>query len=98
MRIPAPTLVVAAFAALSGPALAAGACSDNWSDMANQVAANGLAPPKNLQQLASAKVPGKLIKISLCKGAYGYQYQLVFLDAAGQLVNLNVVARNPFPQ
>src|ERR1700686_3297897 len=97
MRMHALSLVVAALAGFAGPALGAGACSDNWSDMANQVAANGLAPPKNLQQLAAAKVPGKLIKTSLCKGAYGFQYQLVFLDAAGQLVNLNVDARNPLP-
>jgi len=80
------------------PARAADVCTDNWSSMAGTVSANGLTPAKDLQQLAAAKVPGKLIKISLCKGDYGFRYQLVFLDASGQLVTLPVDARNPFPQ
>lgn len=80
------------------PAFAAPYCTDNWSNMASQVAANGLTPAKDLQQLAAAKVPGKLIKVSLCKAPNGYQYELVFLDAGGQLVNLVVDAKNPFPQ
>jgi len=91
-------LAIAALTALAAPAGAADYCTDNWSAMSGQVAANGLTPAKDLQQLAAAKVPGKLIKVSLCKGSYGFQYKLVFLDAAGQLVNLAVDAKNPFPQ
>ena len=94
-------LAIAALLVLSVPPVpvqAAATCTDNWSDMAGTVASYGLAPPKNLQALAAGRVPGKLVKISLCKSAYGYQYQLVFLDASGQLVTIPVDARNPFAQ
>jgi hypothetical protein len=91
-------LAIAVLLGLPAPALAASYCTDNWSDMAGAVAANGLAPPMNLQQLAAGRVPGKLVKISLCKAGYGYQYQLVFLDPSGQLVTLPVDAKNPFGQ
>jgi hypothetical protein len=91
--------IVAVIAATGpSPARAADVCTDNWSSMAGTVSANGLTPAKDLQQLAATRVPGKLIKISLCGGDYGFRYQLVFLDAAGQLVTLRVDARNPFPQ
>jgi len=91
-------LTIAAVVALAGPSGAANACTDNWSTMAAEVAANGLAPAKDLQQLAASKVPGKLIKVALCKSAYGFQYELIFLDASGQLVTLPVDARKPFAQ
>ena len=92
------TFTAAALALAASPALAAGACTDNWSVMAGEVAANKLAPVKDLQQLAAAKMPGKLIKVSLCQVSGGFQYQLVFLGYGGQLVNLTVDARDPFPQ
>jgi len=95
MRIGLPIVVLLA---LSAPVQAASSCTDDWSVMAGTVAANGLAPPKNLQLLAAGRVPGKLVKVSLCKAGYGYQYQLVFLDASGQLVTLPVDAKNPFAQ
>jgi len=98
MRKMSTLAVLIATLLATGSARAAEVCTDNWSIMANQVSANGLAPAKDLQQLATAKVPGKLIKVSLCQGSYGFQYHLVFLDAAGQLATVDVDARNPFPQ
>ena len=81
-----------------GPAVAGAYCTENWSEMATAVQANGLMPPKDLQQLALDKVDGKLIKVSLCQTAGGYNYKLVVLQPGGQLVNLSVDAKNPFPQ
>ena len=80
------------------PAQAAGYCTDNFSDIASAVQANGLTPAKDLQDLASGKVDGKLIKISLCGSGDAYTYKLVVLQPGGQLVNLSVDAKNPFPQ
>lgn len=73
-------------------------CTEDWSEMAAAVKANSLTPAKSLQALAKGKVEGKLVKISLCSSGGSYQYQLVFLQADGQLVNVTVDARNPFPQ
>ena len=87
-----------ALAITAGPSFAAGDCSDNWSQMAGTVASNKLTAPKDLQQLAKGKVPGKLVKISLCKAYEGFHYELVFLDGSGQLVNLMGDAKDPFPQ
>lgn len=95
--------LVAAAAALwlalpAAPAMAGGYCTDKWSDMASAVQANGLTPAKDLQQLAESKVDGKLIKISLCEAGGTFTYKLVVLQPGGQLVNLAVDARTPFPQ
>jgi uncharacterized membrane protein YkoI len=79
-------------------ALADGACTENWSDMAAAVKANGLTPAKNLQQLAHGKVDGKLVKVGLCLSGGAYRYELVFLQEGGQLVTTTVDAKTPFPQ
>ena len=75
---------------------AAASCTDDWSELVRLVAANNLTPAKDLQRLAMAKFPGKLVKISLCQANDGYQ--LVFLNPGGQLVDRSVDAHNPFPQ
>ena len=79
-------------------ASAAGACTENWSEMASAVTANSLMPAKELQRLAKDHIDGKLIKISLCQAGGVFQYELVFLDAAGQVVTQAVDAKSPFPQ
>ena len=80
------------------PAAHAAGCTDNWSEMAAMVQANGLTPVKDLQRLAKGRIDGKLIKVSLCETGGAYQYELVFLNAGGQVVTQPVDAKTPFPQ
>lgn len=77
---------------------AAGACTENWSEMASAVSANGLMPAKDLQRLAKDHIDGKLVKISLCEDNGSFKYELVTLNGAGQLVTQAVDAKTPFPQ
>jgi uncharacterized membrane protein YkoI len=79
-------------------ALAGEACTENFSDMANMVKANGLMPAKELQRQAGDKIDGKIVKVSLCQTGGAYQYELVFLNGNGQLVTQAVDAKTPFPQ
>jgi len=89
-------LILAVLLASPARVQAASYCTDDWSNMAEVVAASGLVPPADLQRLAASRVPGKIVKISLCDAGSRYQYELVFLEASGQLVTLRVDAKKPF--
>jgi uncharacterized membrane protein YkoI len=90
-------LALLAAAPMQG-AHAAGTCTENWSEMAATVGANGLTPAKELQKRAKDHIDGKLVKVSLCQNGGSYQYELVILNPAGQVVTQTVDAKSPFPQ
>jgi uncharacterized membrane protein YkoI len=73
-------------------------CTENYSDMATTVKANGLMPAKQVQQLAQDKIDGKIVKVSLCQKGSAYQYELVYLNSDGQVVTQALDAKTPFPQ
>ncbi len=79
-------------------AQAADACTENWSEMATAVKANGLMPAKEVQKLAQGAIDGKIIKVSLCQSGGAYRYELVYLNGNGQVVTQAVDAKTPFPQ
>ena len=74
------------------------ACTENWSEMATTVKANGLTPAKEVQKQALDHLDGKIVKVSLCQNGGVYQYELVYLNGAGQVVTQAVDAKTPFPQ
>ena len=71
-------------------------CYADWSEAGPIVREQGLVPAKDLQDLAKAKVEGKLIKITLCEDQGNYLYRLVFDKNNGELVDMTVDARTPF--
>ena len=66
--------------------------------MATTVKANGLTPAKEVQKQALDHLDGKIVKVSLCQTGGVYQYELVYLNGAGQVVTQAVDAKTPFPQ
>lgn len=74
-----------------------GRCYSDWSDAGPIVRKNDLTPATELPKLARSKVDGDLAKITLCEEGGTFVYKLVFFDAAGQVINLTVDAKNPFP-
>jgi uncharacterized membrane protein YkoI len=84
--------------AVPNAAMAGEGCTENYSDMASTVKAKGLMPAKQVQQLAQGKIDGKIVKVSLCQNGGDYQYELVYLNGAGQVVTQAVDAKTPFPQ
>ncbi len=97
LKIAVPLALLLAIAPLQDAA-AAGTCTANWSEMASAVKANGLMPAKELQARAKDQIDGELIKVSLCQVDGAYQYELVLLNKAGQVVTQAVDAKTPFPQ
>jgi uncharacterized membrane protein YkoI len=73
-------------------------CTENYSDMATTVKANGLMPAKEVRQLAETKIDGKIVKVNLCQTGDTYHYELVYLNGDGQVVTQAVDAKTPFPQ
>ena len=74
------------------------ACTENWSEMATTVKANGLTPAKEVQKQALDHLDGKIVKVSLCQTGGIYQYELVYLNGNGQVVTQAIDAKTPFPQ
>ncbi len=73
-------------------------CTVNYADMAATAKANNLVPAKEVQRQAQGKIDGKIVKVSLCQNGGAYQYELVYLNGAGQVVTQVVDAKTPFPQ
>lgn len=71
-------------------------CYADWSEAGPIVREQGLVPAKDLQDLAKAKVEGKLIKITLCEDQGSYVYKLVFDQNSGDVVDMTVDAHTPF--
>ena len=82
---------------LASPASAEN-CYADWSEAGPIVREQKLVPAKDLQDLASTKVEGKLIKITLCEDQGNYMYRLVFDKENGEVVDMTVDARTPFQQ
>ena len=81
------------------PAAQAGeGCTENYSDMAATVKANGLTPAKDIQKQAQGKIDGKIVKVSLCQNAGAFHYELVYLNGNGQVMTQALDAKTPFPQ
>ena len=79
-----------------GPAMAE-TCYADWSEAGPIVKSEGLVSAKDVQELASSQVAGKLIKITLCEDNGAYSYRLVF-DQDGELQDMTVDAHSPFGQ
>lgn len=71
-------------------------CINDWSVAAPIVRQERLATVKELTRRAAAKLPGQIIRTTLCQGENGYIYQLVVRDPKGQLQSVEVDARHPF--
>jgi uncharacterized membrane protein YkoI len=89
----AVVLLVSAFA--SDRAAAAG-CYADWSVAAPIVRKEGLATVETLARLAQARIPGDIVKTTLCEEKGGFVYRLVIRDSGGRLSNKTVDARAPF--
>lgn len=67
-------------AAAQGPELR---CWSDWSEAAPVVRREALRPAKEASAHAQAKVPGRLLTISLCEEQGRYVYRMLILSAAG---------------
>jgi uncharacterized membrane protein YkoI len=71
-------------------------CIADWSIAAPIVYKEKLTTVEALSQLAEAKLPGSIVKTTLCEENGSYVYRLVLRDAQGRLSSRTVDARAPF--
>ena len=93
------TIGVALVLCLLAPGLSvAGAdeCFADWSVAAPIVKTEGLASVDELSRRAQGKLPGTIIKTTLCREKGVFVYQLIVREPNGQLKRLSVDARHPF--
>jgi uncharacterized membrane protein YkoI len=74
----------------------ASSCFDDWSDAAPVMLQEGLLGTKELHALARQRLPGDLVRITLCQEGGRYIYRLLMRDARGRLNTVTVDARKPF--
>ena len=79
-----------------GDRASAGACYADWSDAAPIVHKEGLTTVEALAVLAKARIPGAIVKTTLCEEGEGFVYRLLIRDSNGRLSNRTVDARAPF--
>jgi uncharacterized membrane protein YkoI len=94
----AKLVLVVAMSAL--PALAApaggGTCFEDWSDAAPVVLEEHLLSTREVHEQARHRLPGDLVRITLCQEGERYVYRLLMRDTNGRLSRLTVDARHPF--
>ena len=71
-------------------------CISDWSVAAGIVEAEGLATVESVMKAARGRVPGDVVKVTLCRDGSRYLYRLVVRTPAGQHQSLDVDARAPF--
>lgn len=74
----------------------AGTCYSDWSVAAPIVSRERLVSVERLAQLGADKLPGDIVKTTLCEEGSGFVYRLVLRDLHGKLSNKTVNARQPF--
>jgi hypothetical protein len=74
----------------------AGACYADWSEAAPIVLKEKLTTVEALAVLAKARIPGAIVKTTLCEESEGFVYRLLIRDSSGRLSNRTVDARAPF--
>jgi hypothetical protein len=79
-----------------GDRASAGACYADWSEAAPIVHKEGLTTVEALAALAKARIPGAIVKTTLCEESEGFVYRLLIRDSNGRLTNRTVDARAPF--
>jgi len=89
-------LAIIATAVLVPASAEAGSCYADWSVAAPIVSREGLVSVERLARLGEGKLPGDIVKTTLCEEGSGFVYRLVLRDLHGKLSNKTVNARNPF--
>lgn len=87
--------LVLALPARAAPAEAA-TCFDDWSDAAPVMLQERLLGTKEVHELARLRLPGDLVRITLCQDGSRYIYRLLMRDPRGRLNTVTVDARQPF--
>lgn len=82
---------------LIGPdrAMAAEQCYANWSEAAPVVAKESLVSARDIHKLVGQKIAGKVVRITLCRTAKGYEYRLVVFGAGRKAQKIVLDARRP---
>jgi hypothetical protein len=94
LRLVCAALLLAA-ATFADRASAAG-CYADWSEAAPIVLKEKLTTVEALAVLAKARIPGAIVKTTLCEESEGFVYRLLIRDSSGRLSNRTVDARAPF--
>ena len=94
LRIAAAVLVFAT--ALIPVGAGAGRCYADWSVATPIVRKEGLVTVETLSKLAQSKIPGDIVRTTLCEEKGDFVYRLVVRDPKGRLGNKTVSARAPF--
>jgi hypothetical protein len=89
------TAVLLGAATFADRAFAAG-CYADWSEAAPIVLKEKLTTVEALSVLAKARIPGAIVKTTLCEESEGFVYRLLIRDSSGRLSNRTVDARAPF--
>ena len=98
-RIFISRLACAAFllvAATPSDRASAGGCYADWSEAAPIVVKEKLTTVEALAVLAKVRIPGAIVKTTLCEESEGFVYRLLIRDSSGRLTNRTVDARAPF--
>lgn len=90
------SLVIIGAAALLPVSAEAGTCYADWSVAAPIVRKEGLTTVEKLASLGEGRLPGVIVKTTLCEEGGGFVYRLVLRDLHGKLSNRTVNARSPF--
>ena len=75
-----------------------GACFADWSSASIIVKAEGLMTVEQLTKLGPSKFGGDVVRSTLCENKSGFVYKLIVRDSSGQMKNITVDAKHPFPQ
>ena len=67
-------------------------CFSNWSDAAPIVARERLMPARDVQEMSRRRLPGDVVRITLCREETGYVYLLLMRDGHGRISNLKIDA------
>ena len=91
-----PCAIAATLSLLTATVSATAACIADWSIAAPIVHAQGLTTVEALARIAAAKLPGIIVKTTLCEENGAFVYRILVRDAHGQLTSRTVDARAPF--
>ena len=94
MRLIIASLVASAVAL--PPVGATETCIADWSDAASIVHQNKLTTVEALSRIATAQLPGAIVKTTLCEENGTFVYRLLVRDLHGKLTAHTVDARSPF--
>ena len=88
--------IVMFMAALAPMRASADQCYASWSVAAPIVHKERLTTVEKLSKLAQSRIPGSIVKTTLCHEKGAFTYRLIIRDSAGRLMNRTVDARAPF--